>query len=100
MEDTHAPVAALDLLENEAAAVAPFDAAAIPDSVQWDACATHKDCDSCLNASVACHFCKSDFQCHAIGSPYGCAVGVSVCHHLEGQRATSNDVQSPMIQWI
>ncbi|KAG7399664.1 hypothetical protein PHYBOEH_008307 [Phytophthora boehmeriae] len=49
----------------------------------WDSCASHKDCDSCLNASYACHFCKSDFQCHAIGSISGCAVGVSACHHLE-----------------
>ncbi|KAG7386001.1 hypothetical protein PHYPSEUDO_000856 [Phytophthora pseudosyringae] len=52
----------------------PFDAARSDrDSVQWDACAAHKDCDACLNASLTCHFCQSDFQCHAIGSPYGCA---------------------------
>ncbi|KAG2816378.1 hypothetical protein PC119_g15118 [Phytophthora cactorum] len=62
---------------------ARYDTAINDDGLQWDACASHKDCDSCLNASVACHFCKSDFQCHAIGSPFGCPVGVSVCHHLE-----------------
>ncbi|CAI5732401.1 unnamed protein product [Peronospora destructor] len=59
------------------------DAAIAGNLVQWDHCSSHKDCDSCLNASLTCHFCQSDFQCHTIGSPYGCPVGVSVCHHLE-----------------
>jgi hypothetical protein len=69
-----------DLLENDAA----LTSFAPKEEVTWDACATHKDCDSCLNASLTCHFCQKDFQCHTIGSSYGCLVGVSVCHHLEG----------------
>lgn len=51
-----------------------------------DACATFKTCDACLNASSLCHFCEYDFQCHVIGSPYGCTTGISQCHHLEGTR--------------
>lgn len=84
MEQIHAPVVMQNLLESNV--VAPVDSALTAnqdDGLQWDSCANYKDCDSCLNASYACHFCKSDFQCHAIGSVYGCAVGVSVCHHLE-----------------
>lgn len=46
-------------------------------------CAKYKSCDSCLNASITCHFCQFDYQCHAIGSPMGCIKGMSVCHHLE-----------------
>nr|CCA21134.1 conserved hypothetical protein [Albugo laibachii Nc14] len=46
-------------------------------------CAEYKSCDSCLNASIACHFCQFDYQCHTIGSPMGCIKGMSVCHHLE-----------------
>ncbi|CAH0522336.1 unnamed protein product [Peronospora belbahrii] len=64
------------------------NAAIAATSSQWDSCSSHKDCDSCLNASLTCHFCKNDFQCHAIGSPYGCPVGVSVCHHLEDCKRT------------
>ncbi|RLN75770.1 hypothetical protein BBJ28_00010207 [Nothophytophthora sp. Chile5] len=79
MEETHAPVVAQDLLEN-GAAMAPYDAA---NAATWDACAAHKTCDSCLNASYACHFCASDFQCHAIGSVHGCITGISTCHHLQ-----------------
>lgn len=63
------------------------------DPLTWDTCASHKDCDSCLNSSVTCHFCKSDYQCHAIGSKYGCAVGVSACHHLE-------DCERPEPQYV
>jgi hypothetical protein len=52
-------------------------------NASYEACSTHKTCDSCLNSSYACHFCEFDFQCHAIGSPLGCMKGISVCHHLE-----------------
>lgn len=49
----------------------------------YQACASHRTCDECLNASYFCHFCEFDFQCHAIGSPLGCAKGISQCHHLK-----------------
>ncbi|KAF4322003.1 hypothetical protein BBO99_00004326 [Phytophthora kernoviae] len=74
MEEMHAPVVVQDLLQNDEA---------VAHDTPWDTCASHKDCDSCLNASYTCHFCQSDFQCHTIGSISGCAVGVSACHHLE-----------------
>ncbi|KAL4155218.1 hypothetical protein PRNP1_007331 [Phytophthora ramorum] len=65
-------------MQTNEAPVAAFQGA---EDVQWDTCASHKDCDSCLNASYTCHFCESDFQCHVVGK--GCIVGMSTCHHLE-----------------
>lgn len=47
----------------------------------YASCSSHKTCDECLKSSFTCHFCESDFQCHAI--PRGCLVGMSTCHHLE-----------------
>lgn len=55
-----------------------------PANASYTPCADHKTCDECLAASYTCHFCESDFQCHTIGSPSGCLVGISTCHHLEG----------------
>jgi hypothetical protein len=69
---------------------AVFDPAALLspgafDPVVGDPCASHKTCDACLNASSLCHFCESDFECHAILSPHGCATGIGQCHHLSGK---------------
>ncbi|OQR84574.1 hypothetical protein ACHHYP_13234 [Achlya hypogyna] len=47
------------------------------------ACATYATCDECIAASFTCHFCEKDLQCHTIGSPSGCATGMSACHHIE-----------------
>ncbi|OQS05686.1 hypothetical protein THRCLA_02208 [Thraustotheca clavata] len=47
------------------------------------ACATYTTCDDCIKASMTCHFCEFDLQCHAIGSPSGCVRGMTACHHIE-----------------
>lgn len=39
-------------------------------------CASHKTCGECATASHFCHWCGHDQACHAIGSVYGCTVGV------------------------
>lgn len=49
----------------------------MPVPVAADACASYKDCMSCSNASMTCHWCGSDNACHTIGSPYGCLTGVN-----------------------
>eukprot|EP00521_Asterionellopsis_glacialis_P007538 CAMPEP_0195282762 /NCGR_PEP_ID=MMETSP0707-20130614/1520_1 /TAXON_ID=33640 /ORGANISM="Asterionellopsis glacialis, Strain CCMP134" /LENGTH=519 /DNA_ID=CAMNT_0040341793 /DNA_START=36 /DNA_END=1595 /DNA_ORIENTATION=- len=41
-----------------------------------NACAVHKNCDTCANSSSLCHWC-SDQTCHAKGSVHGCAYGQS-----------------------
>uniref|UniRef100_A0AAV1UVF7 Uncharacterized protein n=1 Tax=Peronospora matthiolae TaxID=2874970 RepID=A0AAV1UVF7_9STRA len=84
---------AASLHANNTETTTQTDAAVTAVSARWDPCASHSDCDSCLNASLTCHFCPSDFQCHAIGSPFGCPVGVSVCHRLE-------DCQRPEPQYV
>lgn len=66
-----------------------YDAAALAaaggvDPALEDTCASYKTCDACVNASSLCHFCESDFECHAILSPHGCSVGISKCHKLSG----------------
>jgi U3 small nucleolar RNA-associated protein 7 len=39
-------------------------------------CAAHTSCSECALASRLCHWCEHDNACHAVGSPYGCSVGV------------------------
>ncbi|GLD94106.1 hypothetical protein PINS_up002717 [Pythium insidiosum] len=60
-----------------------WNATNVPSVDVQASCASFNSCDACLNASYFCHFCAFDFQCHAIGSPLGCAVGIQTCHHLE-----------------
>lgn len=72
-------------MEEPTAALALLNATRMDDVIN-DPCAAHTSCDECLNASYLCHFCQYDFQCHAIGSTYGCITGMSVCHHLAGKR--------------
>ena len=40
-----------------------------------DTCSAYTSCKTCTNYSSLCHWCGS--SCNVLGSPYGCAVGVS-----------------------
>ena len=40
-------------------------------------CHKHENCTSCNDASLACHWCSKNNECHAKGSWYGCAIGAS-----------------------
>jgi len=39
-------------------------------------CASHTTCGDCALSSHLCHWCEHDNACHAVGSRFGCAVGV------------------------
>ncbi|KDO30879.1 hypothetical protein SPRG_04781 [Saprolegnia parasitica CBS 223.65] len=53
-------------------------------NASWtEPCAAYTTCDECIAASMTCHFCEKDLQCHVIGSPSGCVKGMSACHHIE-----------------
>jgi hypothetical protein len=41
------------------------------------ACRVHQNCTSCTEASMACHWCSFDDQCHAKVSWHGCAIGAT-----------------------
>eukprot|EP00518_Triparma_eleuthera_P000745 CAMPEP_0182463738 /NCGR_PEP_ID=MMETSP1319-20130603/7899_1 /TAXON_ID=172717 /ORGANISM="Bolidomonas pacifica, Strain RCC208" /LENGTH=113 /DNA_ID=CAMNT_0024663319 /DNA_START=35 /DNA_END=372 /DNA_ORIENTATION=- len=48
-------------------------------------CADYTTCDSCTDNSTYthyCHWCSFDNACHAVGSVYGCAYGVS-CYAID-----------------
>jgi len=40
-------------------------------------CSSYQNCTTCAEASVSCHWCSKNDQCHAMGSWYGCAIGAS-----------------------
>jgi len=42
-----------------------------------NACRARENCTSCTEASMSCHWCSKDNECHAKGSWYGCAIGDS-----------------------
>ncbi|KAL3919139.1 MAG: hypothetical protein SGILL_003905 [Bacillariaceae sp.] len=50
-------------------------------------CAAHTTCSDCALASKFCHWCENDNACHAVGSRYGCAVGVD-CYSNDRCRRT------------
>ncbi|KAG7340446.1 WD40 repeat-containing protein [Nitzschia inconspicua] len=52
-------------------------------------CAAHTSCVECTLASHFCHWCEHDNACHAVGSPYGCTVGVDCYSNDRCRRKTS-----------
>lgn len=52
-------------------------------------CSSHTNCRDCALASHLCHWCGHDNACHAIGSYYGCAVGVDCYSNDRCQRKES-----------
>jgi U3 small nucleolar RNA-associated protein 7 len=52
-------------------------------------CAAHTSCSECALASHFCHWCEHDNSCHAVGSPYGCTVGVDCYSNDRCRRKTS-----------
>mmetsp|Transcript_7371 Transcript_7371/g.18079 ORF Transcript_7371/g.18079 Transcript_7371/m.18079 type:complete len:423 (+) Transcript_7371:173-1441(+) len=52
-------------------------------------CASHLTCSDCALSSHFCHWCEHDNTCHAVGSPYGCAVGVNCYSNDRCRRNTS-----------
>jgi U3 small nucleolar RNA-associated protein 7 len=52
-------------------------------------CAAHASCSDCTLASHFCHWCEHDNACHAVASPYGCAVGVDCYSNDMCRRKTS-----------
>mmetsp|Transcript_25121 Transcript_25121/g.43992 ORF Transcript_25121/g.43992 Transcript_25121/m.43992 type:complete len:533 (+) Transcript_25121:144-1742(+) len=58
-----------------------------PPNKENSTCASHTTCSECALASHLCHWCEHDNACHAIGSRYGCTVGVD-CYSNDRCRRT------------
>ena len=52
-------------------------------------CASQTTCSDCGSSSRLCHWCEVDNACHAIGSRYGCAVGVDCYSNDRCRRSES-----------
>jgi len=53
-------------------------------------CASQTTCSDCALSSRFCHWCEQDNACHAIGSRWGCAVGVD-CYSNDRCRRTESE---------
>jgi len=62
-----------------------FASAAATVAATAASCASRTSCSTCYNQSSLCHWCSSDNSCHAIGSYYGCSIGVG-CYQEECMR--------------
>ena len=57
------------------------------DSLEWpwnrknstsnNSCSSHQNCTACTEASMTCHWCAHDEQCHVKGSWSGCTIGAT-----------------------
>lgn len=47
-----------------------------PPKKENNTCASQTTCSDCALASHFCHWCEHDNACHAVGSRFGCAIGV------------------------
>ena len=56
-------------------------------------CAAHQTCGECATASRFCHWCGHDQACHAIGSVYGCTVGVDCFSNDRCKRQKPEKIQ-------
>jgi LEA14-like dessication related protein len=54
-------------------------------------CAARTSCGTCYANTSVCHWCAVDRACHAIGSYYGCALGVG-CYQEDCMRKTSEEM--------
>ncbi|OEU13356.1 hypothetical protein FRACYDRAFT_241694 [Fragilariopsis cylindrus CCMP1102] len=52
-------------------------------------CASQTTCSDCGASSRLCHWCEVDNACHAIGSRYGCAIGVDCYSNDRCRRSES-----------
>ena len=57
-------------------------------------CASHTTCADCALASHLCHWCEHDNACHAVGSRYGCKVGVD-CYSNDRCRRSAPEPLKP-----
>lgn len=70
-------------------------------------CAAHTSCSDCSLASHFCHWCEHDNACHAVGSPYGCTLGVDCysnarCRRKEAEPLSGGlfDVDIPKLSLV
>ena len=54
-------------------------------------CAARTSCGTCYANTSVCHWCAVDRACHAIGSYYGCSLGVG-CYQEDCMRKTSEEM--------
>jgi len=62
-----------------------------PPKKENSTCASKKTCSDCALVSHFCHWCEHDNACHAVGSRYGCAIGVD-CY--SNDRCRRNEPES------
>jgi hypothetical protein len=61
-------------------------------------CASHTTCAECALASHLCHWCEYDNACHAVGSRYGCNVGVDCYSNDRCRRSEPEPLKPSSIQ--
>lgn len=64
-------------------------------------CASHDTCHECALSSHFCHWCEHDNACHAVGSRFGCALGVDCYSNDRCRRSEPEDLPlEPVLERI
>ena len=60
-----------------------------------DTCSAQTTCSNCSLSSRFCHWCEHDNACHAVGSRFGCAVGVDCYSNDRCRRSEAEPLPVP-----
>ena len=62
---------------------------------QNNTCASQRTCFDCNKVSRFCHWCEHDNACHAVGSRFGCAIGVNCYSNDQCRRSKPEIIPFP-----